>query len=419
LPKPFEKLQALLEEMPIIKRDGKKGLLAKGLLGNASKEIPEYSIDSLDSNVKSDNRLLHALFRDYTFWASAYLLEPCHLRYLKEGNYGLGRDVLPSNISIPLVKIASLLGVKPFMEYALSYALYNWKRINPEKPIVFDNLELIRSFTGSEHEAGFILVHVAMVAHTPDQVKWTEKILESAESKSRKLFNEALEEHLKVFSKINTTMETMWNRSSSGAYQSFRTFIMGIKNQPMFPKGVLYEGTGQTMYWRGESGANDSIIPTADNLFQLYEKMPQNPLTEILKDFRTYRPPSHNKFLSEIEERAKKVGVYPFSIMDPDSTLLYLLNIDQIREFRTRHWGFTKDYIIKYSKHPVATGGSPIVTWLPNQLLAVLDVMISVPFQNEREKIKDIVEKAKKQRDNMHQEIRELKLKFPDQHAFE
>lgn len=63
-----------------------------------------------------------ALFRDYTFWASAYLLEPCHLSMLRTGEYGLGRAQLPRNIAVPLAIISKKLGTKPFMEYALSYA---------------------------------------------------------------------------------------------------------------------------------------------------------------------------------------------------------------------------------------------------------------------------------------------------------
>jgi len=35
----------------------------------------------------------------------------------------------------------------------------------------------------------------------------------------------------------------------------------------MFPNGVIYEGVSDTPFFlRGESGANDSIIPTLDNL---------------------------------------------------------------------------------------------------------------------------------------------------------
>jgi indoleamine 2,3-dioxygenase len=52
----------------------------------------------------------------------------------------------------------------------------------------------------------------------------------------------------------------MWGRSLPNDYKDFRTFIMGTKNQPMFPKGVIYEGVSKTpQYFRGESGANDSM----------------------------------------------------------------------------------------------------------------------------------------------------------------
>ena len=63
----------------------------------------------------------------------------------------------------------------------------------------------------------------------------------------------------------------------------------------MFPNGVLYEGVSDKPFFlRGASGSNDSIIPTLDNLLQVTENIPQNPLIEVLKDFRTYRPPHHN-----------------------------------------------------------------------------------------------------------------------------
>jgi len=56
----------------------------------------------------------------------------------------------------------------------------------------------------------------------------------------------------------------------------------------MFPKGVVYEGvSSEPTFYRGESGANDSIIPTLDNLLQLTERLPKNELTEILRDFRS------------------------------------------------------------------------------------------------------------------------------------
>jgi hypothetical protein len=33
-----------------------------------------------------------------------------------------------------------------------------------------------------------------------------------------------------------------------------------------------------------------------------------------------------------------------------------------VRSFRWRHWLFAREYIIRRTAHPTATGGSPIVT---------------------------------------------------------
>lgn len=142
----------------------------------------------------------------------------------------------------------------------------------------------------------------------------------------------------------------------------------------MFPNGVLYEGVSpQRMYFRGESGANDSMVPLTDNLLQI--RMPETPLTDILKDFRKYRPGNHREFLEWVHLRAEKFGVREWCLETPESTEKYLLCLDQVREFRWRHWCFTREYILKKTPHPTATGGSPIVTWLPNQLNAVLSLM--------------------------------------------
>lgn len=49
----------------------------------------------------------------------------------QDGDYGLGRDRLPANVAVPLVQVAKKINAKPFMEYALSYALYNYKMVCP------------------------------------------------------------------------------------------------------------------------------------------------------------------------------------------------------------------------------------------------------------------------------------------------
>lgn len=131
----------------------------------------------------------------------------------------------------------------------------------------------------------------------------------------------------------------------------------------MFPNGVIYEGVDpKPRFYRGESGANDSIIPSCDNLLELTSKMPQNDMTLILKDFRSYRPNDHSKWLQYVEKSANEAGVEKFARADPSSLTLYIQLLDQVRDFRNRHWSFAKEYIIKRTSYPKATGGSPMAT---------------------------------------------------------
>ncbi|CAJ0644163.1 5623_t:CDS:2 [Entrophospora sp. SA101] len=411
LPDKFYALDYILKNMPInLSKNGeKKGLLAKGELGNVVlNDLPLYDVNDIN-----DQRFLSALFRDYTFLASAYLLEPCDIMFREKKDYGLGRAILPKNIAIPLSIIANKLNAHPFMEYALSYSLYNYQRIDPSKPIIYPNLKLIREFAGTSSEHGFILVHVAMVANSGQLVRSTIETLSSVEYQNRNKFNNSLKNLYETMTLINKEMETMWSRSDPADYLKFRTFIMGSKNQPMFPNGVIYEGVR-------ESGANDSMIPCMDNLLQLTSKMPDNPLTSVLKDFRKYRPTNHKEFLDYVHLKAEQVDVRGFAVMDANSSALYLSNMDQVREFRHRHWNFTKEYIIKNTKHPVATGGSPIVTWLPNQLGTVLNQMnqiaqlldYSALTPDNKILVDQIANRADSQERILNREVELLKEKF-------
>jgi len=173
-------------------------------------------------------------------------------------------------------------------------------------------------------------------------------------------------------------MEKMWKRSSPSDYLKFRTFILGTKNQmSIFPKGVEYRGTDLDgpQFFRGESGANDSIIPTIDNFLELTKKMPKNEMTNILKDFRSYRPLDHSNWLKWVEDSATELGIEKYAKLSTDSLQLYIMLLDEVRDFRTRHWNFAKEYIIKRTAYPTATGGSPMASWLPNQLYAVLRML--------------------------------------------
>lgn len=107
LPSEFQPLEDILQRMPVKTATGEPGLLAKNLLGpTVDKEFPDltFAVDMYKDNIP----LMNAIYRDYSFLLSAYLLEPCHERFLKGEPYGLGRQTLPAVVARPMARVAEM-----------------------------------------------------------------------------------------------------------------------------------------------------------------------------------------------------------------------------------------------------------------------------------------------------------------------
>lgn len=114
LPAAFESLRKIMVEFSVVKEDGTPGLLASYQLGPLidSGALPDlnHEVDALlTPDGQPDLVAVTAVFRDYSFIASSYLLEPCWERFSKglEG-MGLGRQTLPACIAGPLTKTANM-----------------------------------------------------------------------------------------------------------------------------------------------------------------------------------------------------------------------------------------------------------------------------------------------------------------------
>jgi indoleamine 2,3-dioxygenase len=101
---------------------------------------------------------------------------------------------------------------------------------------------------------------------------------------------------------------------------------------------------------------------------------PQNKLTEYLLDLRSYRPVCVQDFLPDLRTHYSENPVISNLLREKDANgLLYLLQIvEQIYLFRNGHWSFIQKYIMANTKYENATGGTPIISWVPNQIQCVL-----------------------------------------------
>ena len=172
----------------------------------------------------------------------------------------------------------------------------------------------------------------------------------------------------------------MWEASRWKHYNDFRAFIMGIKgNDDIFENGLIYEGVwDEPKAFRGQTGAQDNIIPTMDIFSGVILHYPENDLTRYLMDLRSYRPKCIQQFLEDLKKfMFQKPLVGTLKNQNNQKGAIYLLELlEEIYSFRNGHWQFVQKYIMQNTAYPKATGGTPITSWIPNQIKAVLSAMI-------------------------------------------
>jgi indoleamine 2,3-dioxygenase len=377
LPERYSELQILIDEMPIKKANGKGGLLAiEGAIEDAVKKLKNYK--DLVKN-EDDIFINQALFRAYSFLASAYLLAPSHFSFQKTKKYGKAHRVLPAQISEPFVLVSKKLDVYPFLDYHYAYSLGNYVKIDDSKGYEWENLAMAAKFSGMDDERGFIMLHVDINQYSPQLVG---SILDFINAKDNHGVNQSLNKCLSSMKSINERRQIMWEASRWKHYNDFRVFIMGIKgNDEIFGDGVIYEGVSkEPVQYRGQTGAQDNIIPTADIFTGVINYYPSNDLTKYLLDLRSYRPKCIQNFLSDLQDEMKENRLFStIKKTDNEEGLCILIQIlDEIYYFRNGHWQFVQKYIMANTKYAKATGGTPIISWIPNQITAVLNYMSDV-----------------------------------------
>ena len=345
--------------------------------------LPNY-IDSVKH--VTDPQLLQALYRAYTFIVSAYLLLPSYKHYVAHGTYGKARTSVPSNLSIPLFCVSEKLDVAPYLDYHYAYCLGNYRLIDSSKPMEWNNLEMIVKFDGGLDERGFVMVHVDINTLGKYLLEGINNVYTGIKTSNICSVVDGLYLNYMTMKSINARRKEMWKASDYKNYNNFRVFIMGIEgNNKIFGEdGVVYEGVNEEpLKFRGQTGAQDDIIPCEDIFSGVINYYPENDLTRYLLDLRRYRPKCVQLFFKDLEETSKL-----YNLLDLDKlgktgdeelvfkSYVYLLGIvDEIFNFRNGHWQFVQKFIMKNTTYAVATGGTPITTWIPNQMLATLNYM--------------------------------------------
>lgn len=389
LPSEYGIMQDVLDHLPfwLDKETDEHGILGtEGRIVVEVHRIPNYLdlIKEIDQDDIKNRPLFAALFRGYAFLSSAYLLEPTYHEKLKTGKYGKARTLLPANLAQPFDYVAKILEVYPWMEYSYAYSLGNRKKKDVDGPLNWDNLGMCVKFSGGPDEEGFIMVHVDINARSGPLVdsifNFQRALKEDDVDKKNQMMTDALRLNYITMKEINKRRVEMWKASDHTKYDDFRPFIMGIKgNDDIFGKGVVYEGVSdEPKQYRGQTGAQDNIIPTEDTFTGIINFYPENKLTEYLMDLREYRPRVFREFLADLKEASVDNLSIVLESGNKEAMVYFLGSIEEVYRFRHGHWQFVQKYIMANTTYAKATGGTPITTWIPNQIEATLNAMGTV-----------------------------------------
>ena len=277
--------------------------------------------------------------------------------------------VIPKNISKTWYKISQKLDRPPILSYA-SYALNNWKLQDVNKPFDLENIRILQNFLGGMDEDWFIMIHIA-IEHEAKEILNNLKTyyLDKNEDQSY------LENALVSIKKINQIMNRMPEKCDPFIYYNrVRPYIFGWKNNPATPNGVIYEGVeeygGNPQLFRGETGAQSSIVPALDALLGVTHS--NDPLKEYLDEMRLYMPKEHRNLLNDLDQWSENNRSN--STTEDSSVVLSDEIIKEVHAFRNKHLEYARIYIHEQSlsnqnnSNVVGTGGTPFMKYLDKHL---------------------------------------------------
>ncbi len=277
---------------------------------------------------------------------------------------------LPENIALPWFVVARHLGRPPVLSYA-SYALDNWRRLEPEGPIDLENIALIQNFLGGLDEEWFILIHVAIEAAAAPALRVLPLLVRAVIEEQSAIAQEALATLAQAMEGMYRLLMRMPEKCDPYIYyHRVRPYIHGWKNNPALPEGLVYEGVsaygGKPQQFRGETGAQSGIIPAIDAALGITHA--DDPLRTYLREMLDYMPPAHRQFVLDLE--AYDIAKHRTFFTTPSLRELYNACVHWVERFRSLHLEYAAAYIARQHQasaaNPTAvgTGGTPFIPYL-------------------------------------------------------
>lgn len=320
-------------------------LIKAGHVRSALKELDVFDVSQLEK--VEDFRVIERAFQIYAHFANAYV-------WCDENNPA---DHIPKGVAVPLVVLSKIVERPPILPYATT-SLSNFRRLDPAGDLTVDNLACIQKLVDIHDESWFHLIHVEIEAHAAKAVHACIAATKAIESEDATLVESELARVPIAFGKMIDTFKRIAEKCSPDIYYfTLRPYLFGFTD-------VVYEGVdefeGAPQTFRGESGAQSSVIPSIKAYLGLQHE--SGGLTEHLEIMKSYMPKPHRELLAQIDSST----IRSFVIARKDEGLKKVFNecIESVFEFRSLHLRMANGFIAKKVANPIGTGGTEFMYWL-------------------------------------------------------
>lgn len=285
-------------------------------------------------------------------------------------------DVIPAGFSHIWCYISNRLDLPPILSYA-PYALYNWRRLDPDGPIALGNLAILQNFLGGLDEDWFILIHIDIEKRAGEIPATIIDAMQAIAAEDILALETSLLVLAMSLESMLQTLDRMTDRCDPYIYYTrVRPYLHGSKNNEALPNGIIYEGRydDKPQYFRGESGAQSAIVPSMVAALDIRHS--ENEFTSYLKEMPSYMPIGARRFIAAIEHLSHNgYSMLDFVLARKERLYdVYRSCRRALHAFRKKHYEYVGRYIHaqaqRHTGNPTAVGtaGVPFMVAL-KQLL--------------------------------------------------
>ncbi|XP_042358753.1 indoleamine 2,3-dioxygenase 2-like [Plectropomus leopardus] len=252
-------------------------------------------------------------------------------------------QILPKALAWPLWLVSRRLGLPPILTYADS-VLANWKLRDPTGDMEIGNMDLIFSFPGGETCRGFFMVSLLVEMAASSGITGALEVMHTMKISDPIGIQKGLAKVTQSLKKMKETFKLMHNHVDPTAFHgTLRIFVSGWRDNPMLPRGLLYEGvSNEPILLSGGSAAQSSTIQCFDALLCIQH---EDETGAFLTRMRDYMPPAHRQLIETLSDCP---SLRDFILSHPSSDLCqaYKSCVSALVDLRSYHLNTVTKYVI-------------------------------------------------------------------------